>query len=1401
MQTNRNVSINKPNTTYRIQFHKAFNFADFKAIIPYLLNLGIDTIYAAPILQSTPGSVHGYDGVNMHQINPELGTLDELRAIKKQLRESNIKWIQDIVPNHMAFHPANEWLMDLLEFGQSSTFSRFFDTCYSSNLFEQGKLMVPILAKTLDEAISDNEITVVSSDDSLRLSYQGNVYPISPESYGFILGDYLRDTQADFSGLLVQINTTQTNGDNEEWKQLRIHIFKGLSGEILTSTLQRFNADPDRILELVTSQNYELCPWWHTHQRINYRRFFTVNELICLNVQDEEVFKQSHELIKTLVDEGLIDGLRIDHIDGLYNPTAYLYNLRKYIGPKTYIVAEKILEKGEKLPIEWPIQGTTGYDFLSVCNNVCSCQSGKKILNNYYRKVTGENLSIKKDQYAKKCKILTDQMQGELDNLAKSLASLLGVVDQEKRDALKDILKSFIALFPVYRLYDDCFPLSITNFELVSSLFEKLMKNPELDQELVDQFRNQFQQAQVAYQSPNQTALADFFLRCMQLTGPVMAKGVEDTLMYTYNRFIGHNEVGDHPQNLGLSIKQFHRFMQDRQKDWPLSINASSTHDTKRGEDSRSRLLVLTAMAQKWVKQLRIWQDVVWNEYRKDIPHPNDEYFIYQSLVSSYPMEKQDAKANTASFEERFLDYLVKYLREGKERSSWENPNLVYEASVRDFASFLLDKDRPFFTSFYQFIEAVADYGILNSLIQQILKFTCPGIPDIYQGSELWNYSFVDPDNRRPIAYELNKGLLDTIEETAKEERIPFLWRNRHDGRIKLWLIKELVKLRKDDHTLAPNSSYISLKVSGRYRKHILAFARRSGDEWLVVILPLHLAAIGKISKFVPCSFDWSDTKVHLLTHRSVTWQHVLMDSSGEGTEIPINAIFKDLPMAILKYKDSTQKRSSGVLLHISSLPSPYGIGDLGNEARRFVKQLQRGGQSWWQILPLGPTDLAQCYSPYSTLSSRAGNPLLIDLKELLKFGLLNKDELKTLKKKGLQTIDFTEINSSKYRLLEKAFHRLPAQPTHEFSEFVDRESSWLDDYALFKVLKNRHDDRPWYQWPALYKLRDSAALEDFATRFADELQQEKWFQFLFFRQWSALRNYARDYGIRFIGDIPFYVAYDSADVWVNPQYFSLKADGTINHVAGVPPDYFNADGQLWGMPTYNWISLQKDGYQWWVERLSHNCTLFDTLRLDHFRAFSSYWEVPHEETSAKNGSWVVGPGSDFFDHVKTSLDHMPFIAEDLGDIDAKVYQLRNEYNFPGMAVLQFAFGNDMPRSPHIPHQYNRNTVAYTGTHDNNTSLSWFNQDLDGAGKERINNYYGQIVENTNLNDVLIRSLYASVADSVIIAMQDILNLDGSCRMTRPASTAGNWVWRMQKGAFAANHQEKLVYYTKLYNR
>lgn len=1400
MHATKKVSINTPHTTYRIQFHKDFNFSDFKSVIPYLRDLGIDTIYASPIFQSTPGSIHGYDGVNFNRINNELGTLEDLKSIKDLLNKYQIKWLQDIVPNHMAFHPTNEWLMNVLEFGQSSKFSTFFDTCYSSGLFEKGKLMVPILTDNLDEAISKNEIIIIFLDNSLQLSYKGNHYPISPESYSIILKDYLQATPSNFEGLLTQINTVQADGDHEEWKVLRAQIFNKLTKRKLKKILDQFNSNLNDVDALVNAQHYELCPWWITNEKINFRRFFTVNELICLNVQDDNVFNESHKLIKTLVKEGVIDGLRIDHIDGLYNPTAYLYNLRKSVGSATYIVAEKILEHGEVLPHEWPIQGTTGYDFLSMCNNVLTSKSGKKILDKYYTKLVGKNSSIAEQQYLKKSAILNKHMQGELGNLTKLLSSILRINSKVKKKQLKDILQSFLSSFPIYRVYDDHFPLSASTYKLFLSIFEKLTHISELDQTLVNQFKNLFEEAQVNYQSETQSDLLEFFMRCMQLTGPVMAKGVEDTLMFTYNRFIGHNEVGDHPGNWGVSKKEFHKMMQERQMNWSLSMNASSTHDTKRGEDARSRLLVLTAMAQRWIKEVKIWHDVVRSEYPRDLPHPNDEYFIYQSLVSSFPMEQSDSNISLA-FEKRFLDYLVKYLREGKERSSWESPNVDYETSVQEFASFLLDKYRPFFTSFYQFLEVVADFGVINSLTQQILKFACPGVPDIYQGSELWNHSFVDPDNRRPIDYTRRKEILSAIENGDKKILIQDLWKHRFDGKIKLWLVKELVKLRKEHRALASDGSYVPLKVTGRFRNNILAFARRSGEEWIVVVVPLNLAETGDISEFVVGSFDWSDTKIHLLSNHSVAWKHILTGSQGEGMDIAVNTIFSDLPMAIISYTDCPPQRSSGILMHVSSIPSPFGIGDLGAEARRFVKQLYRSGQSWWQVLPLGPTDATQFHSPYSTLSSRAGNPLFIDLREMIKLGLLQKDEIKHLKSKVSPTINFAEVVLEKYQLLEHAYNRLPAHKGFEFSDFIDRESKWLNDYALFKVLKNKNGNKPWYEWPKPYKHRESAALTNFAAEFRDEVQQEKWFQFLFFKQWDDLRKYARDYGIRLIGDIPFYVAYDSADVWVNPHYFSLQPDGDMKSVAGVPPDYFNAEGQLWGMPTFNWESLQHDGYQWWIDRLAHNCSLFDILRLDHFRAFSSYWEVPSQEDSAKNGKWLAGPGEAFFEQVKINLENMPFIVEDLGDVDAAVYNLRDRFKFPGMAVLQFAFGEDMSRSPHIPHQYLRNSVAYTGTHDNDTTLSWYNQDLSLSSKINMKNYFGKIVDSENVNDVLIRSIYASVADKVIVPMQDILNLDGSCRMNRPASTVGNWLWRMHKRAFTSEIQEKILNYNRLYNR
>lgn len=1392
-----------PHTTYRIQFHKDFNFNNLEEILPYLHQLGIDTIYASPIMQSTPGSMHGYDGTDMNRIDPELGTIEDLRRIRKQLDIYGIKWLQDIVPNHMAFNTKNAWLMNLLEFGQASSYSNYFDTCFNTDkteFFGPGKLMVPVLGEQLSHVIKENDILLERNGDRLVLRYFDNAYPLNPTSYISILEVPIKKIHTDFSGFMVQINTAEQNGNTDQWNILRKELLSAIDGAALDACISLINNSGEKLQELINAQFYEICPWWDTNNRINFRRFFTVNGLICINVHNSEVFSDAHRLIKELIDEGLIDGLRIDHIDGLYNPDQYLTDLRVLVGSDIYIVAEKILESSEQLPQTWPIQGTSGYDFLSQCNNLISCKKGEKKLDAFYKQLIGQQKSLKKLQIDKKTAILTQHMHGEVENLVVQLQQLLQDGNDVEKQPLKSVITFFLVHFPIYRIYDDRFPLSRSSYRQLSSIFKLMSTDSALDPRMVARVWNIFRTAQKGDNNNYQLKVARFLMRCMQFTGPVMAKGVEDTLMYTFNRYIGHNEVGDHPGNFGLSAQKFHKLMQHRQKFWPLSLNASSTHDTKRGEDARSRLAVLTAMSNKWVKQVEIWQDIAWNEYRKDLPHPNDEYFIYQALVSSYPYPVQKGEADR-EFEQRFLDYLIKYLREGKERSSWEKPNESYESAVQDFARFLLDKERPFFTSFYQFLQRIVDFGLVNTLVLQVLKFTSPGVPDIYQGSEMDNYSFVDPDNRRPVDYIFRHKLLDEINSIPEDQRLAALWNCRHDGRIKLWLVSMLTQLRCGSAALSANSSYIKLDVSGKYKDNIIAFARKSGEEWLLMILPVHLASLGKSAQVLADSFDWSDTQVHLPTTQAVQWKHLLAPLKGRDVNIAVGKIFVGLPLAVLTYRDTPKQRTGGILMHISSLPSSYGIGDMGKNARRFVDQLQASGQSWWQMLPLGPTVEAQYHSPYSTSSAWAGNPLFIDLEALANLDLLTKEELNELRIHESTEINFQQVCETKFHLLQKAYQRYVKAPSLNYAEFCLQEAGWLNDFAIFTLLKKEHGQMPWYEWPLTYRLRDQEALHAFENEHTAAIDHIKWMQYIFFFQWKELHQYCSDHGIRLLGDVPIYVNYDSVDVWANPQIFSLDNTGALLAVAGVPPDYFNDQGQLWGMPVYRWEILKQDNYRWWIERLCHNCKLFDRVRLDHFRAFSDYWEVPAKEITAKNGMWRKGPGSDFFDHVAAALHTMPFVAEDLGDVDTAVYELRDRYNLPGMKVLQFAFGDDMACSTHIPHQFGKNFVAYTGTHDNNTTLSWYNQDIDQRTRGLIDQYMGRSIEASTVNWAFIRCLYASVADTVIIPMQDILRLDGSCRMNRPASTNGNWIWRMAKHDFNLKNQKQLRHLTQLYNR
>jgi len=499
-------------------------------------------------------------------------------------------------------------------------------------------------------------------------------------------------------------------------------------------------------------------------------------------------------------------------------------------------------------------------------------------------------------------------------------------------------------------------------------------------------------------------------------------------------------------------------------------------------------------------------------------------------------------------------------------------------------------------------------------------------------------------------------------------------------------------------------------------------------------------------------------------------------------------------------------KRGAGILMHITSLPSPFGIGDMGPEAFKFVNSLSRSNQKWWQLLPLNPITEGQSYSPYSSISSMAGNILLISPELLEKEGLLHAGEMQEYVIKSADQVNYPEVEASKAKLFDLAYENFKSKKTHhlvdEYLNFLKAEADWLDDFVLFTVLKDQHGQTPWNTWPDELRQRDAEALTTFRHSYKEELNKAKWLQFIFFKQWKALRKYALQHGIRLFGDLPFYISYDSVDVWANPQLFKLDKNGHKISAAGVPPDYFNAEGQLWGMPIYRWDVMEQDNYAWWKDRLRKNMELYDLLRLDHFRAFSSYWEVPAEESTAIKGAWIPGPGSSFFRAMQEEFGELPFVAEDLGDITDEVYELMDEFKLPGMKVLQFAFGEDMPVSIHIPHQYNtENCVAYTGTHDNNTTRGWYKSESSKLNRKNLLHYLGTEIDKNNVSFQLTRLAYSSTARLTIIPIQDILGLGKSARMNTPSSTEGNWVWRMKSGALSHNHEEQLRLLCRIFGR
>jgi len=1393
-----------PISTYRVQLHKNFTLRDLEGILPYLRSLGIRTIYASPIFEAVPGSTHGYDVLNPERINPEIGTEADFISVTSKARQAGMGWLQDIVPNHMAFDPRNPWIYDLLEKGVLSPYAKFFDWDRESPVHE-GRLMVPFLGESLEDAVHSGALKLAAEGGWLHFRYYDTAYPLHPRSYEHLLRT-ISDPSEAVTSLMHALQDLQAAEDPavfgaqwHEWGQQLGGLSKNESfAKAWQSAVERINADSEALLQMAVAQAYSLCHWQETERQINYRRFFTVNSLICLNIHEEAVFEKHHRYVLELVRKGHIQGLRIDHIDGLYDPSAYLQRLREKLGDGVPVYVEKILEEGEALPAFWPVEGSTGYDFLATVNNLQTHIRGEAAFTQYYYDLVQDHRFVPQQVRDKKSLILYHHMGGELDNLFRLLMGLLeeGDYGHMRTEDLRTVLAEVLVHCPVYRYYANLLPLEGGEALAIQKVIEAVKASrPDLAA-AADLLFSIWTDKAASKGEAYQVAATHFYKRCMQFSGPLMAKGVEDTLMYTFNRFIGHNEVGDAPGAFGLGIPDFHEAMKARGQ-WPLSLNGTATHDTKRGEDVRARLNVLTEIPEEWLSLVTQWREMNSALKSNGAPDANDEYFIYQTLVGTYPVLREEE----GDYPARLTAYLQKAFREAKRHTHWSQPDAAYEKAVESFALALLDPGQPFWTSFAAFLQRIMDFGTVNSLVQLVLKSTCPGVPDIYQGCELWDLSFVDPDNRRPVDYSVREDLLRSFSSRPDKAFLETLWKNRHAALPKLWLSQFLLNLRSRHPALFSKGDYLSLEVKGRYRDHVLTFARRSGSTWVGVIVPLHLASLCQSADCSPGTLDWEDTEVVPPPGAAPSWT-ALLPGSGAGN-LRLSALFGPLPLAIVEGRMVEGERSSGVLLHITSLPGPYGTGNMGAEAFHFADLLAQARQKYWQILPLNPTGGGQGYSPYSATSAMAGNPLLIAPRVLMDEGLLEASDLEGQEVPQGGKADFAAAEGAMNLLLDKAFRAFVEKKNEAMAEAFRAfraSQPWLKDFALYTVIKEAEGGRPWYEWPDALKRREPTALSGFAAAHAAAIEKACWIQWVFDRQWKALKAHCNGLGIRIVGDLPFYVSYDAADVWAHQDLFSLDADGAPTAVAGVPPDAFSAEGQLWGMPVFRWEVLRASGYEWWIERLRKNRELFDLVRLDHFRAFESYWEVPAGAPTACGGTWVKGPGAAFFEAVREALGELPFVAEDLGAITDEVLALRDAFGLPGMKVLQFAFDENMSRSAYIPHHFTPPFFAYTGTHDNPTTRGWF-EAADAATRQRLSDYLGRPIDASGVSDALCRLAFSSVAHTVIMPLQDILGLGAEARMNLPASAENNWSWRILPGQFTREAVSKLRTWTALYHR
>ncbi|MDA2919815.1 malto-oligosyltrehalose synthase [Desulfobacterota bacterium AH_259_B03_O07] len=925
-----------PGSTYRIQFNPSFGFGKAREIVKYLSELGISSIYASPIFGAKKGSTHGYDVVDPNCLNYELGTEEDFNNLIKDVKSLNLDWIQDIVPNHMAYDSENLMLMDVFEKGRGSEFYNFFDIDWNhQNESLKGKVLAPFLGSTFVDCIVHREIKLKYDDHGFTFNYEDLVLPLKIESYTSVLSHIvtplrtkLGEDHSDyimFSKILDDIKTISkykkkknVASDHVSLVKMRLWDLYSSSSvvrELLNENIDMVNGrneDPESfslLKNLLSEQHFKLSYWEDANEEINYRRFFNINHLIAIKMEDEEVFDQTHKTILRLIREGKITGLRIDHIDGLYDPSKYL-NVLRVKTESAYIVVEKILGHDENLPYNWPVQGTTGYDFLNFVNGLFCNRKNKRTFQRIYSSFTGFDIPYENLLREKKRLIITKHMEGDINNLAFLMKQIIDDNYYNYEIDLNDLRNALIevlAQFPVYRTYisDDYFTDTDRNYikrsvEEARSTTPKLSKGLNLVEAiLLGEYKDYVRKK-------DKGNVMNFIKKFQQYTGPVMAKGFEDTVLYLYNKLLSLNEVGSNPDKFGTTLDEFSNFIRDRSRHYPHSMNATSTHDTKRGEDVRARINVLSELPEDWEKfikassRLNIDRKKILND--KIIPDQNEEYFLYQTLIGAFPFEKDELP----EFIKRVKDYIIKSVREMKVHSSWITPEVKYEGALISFVENILNPsdDNGFLKEFVAFQTRVSKYGIFNSLSQTLLKITSPGIPDFYQGSELWDLNLVDPDNRRQVDFAKRCKDLDYIKKLeiiSPDKLIDELLKSREDGRVKLFLIYKALQARNRNLELFNSGDYIPLEINGEYKEHVLSFARNIRSSWSISIVPRFLTPIIKEEDLPIGERVWTDTHIVLPVHSSNLWKDAITDRVVQSNSVLlIKDVLKLFPVALL---------------------------------------------------------------------------------------------------------------------------------------------------------------------------------------------------------------------------------------------------------------------------------------------------------------------------------------------------------------------------------------------------------------------------------------------------------------------------------------------------------------------